>query len=76
MKTRKDKLALAARERRAAVELTLLNHALRHDKGPVDRLITKVVMTQIPETPDEQTGGGPGQRGRLDAPAAAKPPRA
>jgi hypothetical protein len=33
-------------------------------------------MTQIPETPDEQTGGGPGQRGRLDAPAAAKPPRA
>lgn len=66
--SRRDDLALAVRERRAAVELTLLNHALRHDKGPVDRLVTRIVMTQIPDTPDDQTGGGPGQRGRLDAP--------
>lgn len=66
--SRRDDLALAARERRAAVELALLNRALRHDKGPVDRFVTRVVMTQIPDTPDEQTGGGPGQRGRLDAP--------
>ena len=68
MSTRKDKAALAVRERRAAVELTLLNRALRHDKGPIDRLVTKIVMTQIPDVVDEQTGGGPGQRGRLDAP--------
>lgn len=68
MKTRKDKVALAVRERRAAVELTLLNRALRHDKGPVDRLVTKIVLTQIPDVPDDQTGGGAGQRGRLDAP--------
>jgi hypothetical protein len=68
MKARKDKVALAVRERRAAVELTLLNRALRHDKGPVDRVITKIVLTQIPDVPDDQTGGGAGQRGRLDAP--------
>lgn len=66
--SRRDAIALAARERRAAIELTLLNRALRHDKGPVDRLVTKVVMTQIPDIQDDQTGGGPAQRGRLDAP--------
>ena len=66
--SRRDDLALAARERRAAVELALLNRALRHDKGPIDRLVTKVVMTQIPDITDDQTGGGPAQRGRLDAP--------
>lgn len=68
MSSRKDKAALALRERRAAVELTLLNRALRHGKGPVDRVVTKIVLTQIPDVPDDQTGGGPGQRGRLDAP--------
>lgn len=66
--TRADELKLLARERRAATEQALLNRALRNHKGPVDRAITKVVMTQIPDIPDDQTGGAAGQRGRLDAP--------
>lgn len=44
---------------------SLLNRALSNDKGAVDRAITGVVMTQIPDDPDDQTGGA---RGRLDAP--------
>jgi hypothetical protein len=67
--SRRDDLALAVRERRAALEQALLNRAVRNHKGPVDRAITRLVMTQIPDVPDEQTGGGAGQRGRLDAPA-------
>ena len=66
--SRREDLALLARERRAATEQALLNRALRNDKGPVDRVITKLVMTQIPTVVDDQTGGGAGQRGRLDAP--------
>lgn len=66
--SRTDELKLLARERRAAVEQALLNRALRTHKGPLDRVVTKLVMTQIPDVPDDQTGGAPGQRGRLDAP--------
>lgn len=66
--TRAEELKLRARERRAATEQALLNRALRNHKGPVDRAITKVVMTQIPDVPDDHAGGAPGQRGRLDAP--------
>jgi hypothetical protein len=66
--TRADELKLLARERRAAVEQALLNRAMRNDKGPLDRTITRLVMTQIPDVPDDQTGGGAKQRGRLDAP--------
>jgi hypothetical protein len=66
--TRADELKLLARERRAAIEQALLNRAVRNNKGPVDRVITKLVMTQIPDVPDDQSGGAPGQRGRLDAP--------
>ncbi|MCW3040478.1 MAG: hypothetical protein JWM31_2383 [Solirubrobacterales bacterium] len=66
--SRADELTLLARERRAATEQALLNRAVRNHKGPVDRVITKLVMTQIPNVPDEQVGGAAGQRGRLDAP--------
>ena len=66
--TRADELKLLAREKRAAADQALLNRAMRNDKGPVDRVITRLVMTQIPDVPDEQTGGGAQQRGRLDAP--------
>lgn len=66
--TRADELKLLARERRAATEQALLNRAVRNNKGPVDQVITKLVMTQIPDVPDDQVGGAPGQRGRLDAP--------
>lgn len=65
---RADELRLRAREKRAATEQALLNRAMRNNKGPLDRTITKLVMTQIPDVPDEQAGGGPKQRGRLDAP--------
>lgn len=67
--SRRDDLALVIRERRAAVEQALLNRAMRNHKGGVDRALTRLVMTQIPDVPDEQTGGGARQRGRLDAPA-------
>lgn len=69
--SRADELRLVARERRAATEQALLNRAMRNHKGPVDRAITRLVMTQIPDVPDDQTGGAPGQRGRLDAPPRA-----
>ncbi len=65
---RRQELALRAREKRIDVETTLLNRAVRHDKGPIDRAITAAVLTQIPDVPDDQAGGGPAQRGRLDAP--------
>lgn len=67
MSARKE-FALRAREVQATVEQALLNRALRNDKGPVDRAVTRIVMTKLPEIPDDQAGGAPGQRGRLDAP--------
>lgn len=69
---RADELRLLARERRAAVEQALLNRAVRNHKGPVDRAITKLVVSQLPDVPDDQAGGAPGQRGRLDAPPARR----
>ena len=68
--TRADELKLRAREARARAEEALLNRALRNNKGPVDQAITRLVGSQIPEFEDDQVGGAPGQRGRLDAPPA------
>ena len=66
--TVRDELALRARERQAAVAQAVLNRALRHDKGRLDVVATRIVMSQMPEVPDDQVGGGAAQRGRLDAP--------
>lgn len=38
----------------------LLNRAVRSNKGPLDRAITKVLMTQIPDCPADHAGGAPG----------------
>ena len=59
---------LVLRERRAQVEQLAINRALLKRRGPIERIATALVMTQMPKLPDEQTGGGPRQRGRLDAP--------
>lgn len=49
----RDVLALTIREKRVAAEQVLLNRAVRANKNWMDRIITKVVMTQIPTvTPD------------------------
>lgn len=69
---RRDELSLRAREVRGAFEMAALNRALRHRKTPLDRVITRVAMTRLPDVPDDQAGGGSAQRGLLDAPP--KPP--
>lgn len=40
---------LPIREKRAAVEQALLNRALRANKNWLDRMITRIVMTQVPQ---------------------------
>lgn len=47
---RRDKARLVVRERRAELEQALLNRAMRHDKGPLDRFVTRLVQTQLPDT--------------------------
>ena len=65
---RREELSLRAREAQATVEQALLNRALRHNKSRIDQAVTRLVMTKLPEISDDQVGGGPAQRGRLDAP--------
>jgi hypothetical protein len=65
---RRDELALRTREVRYRIEMASLNRALRHRKTPIDRVITRVAMTRLPDVPDDQAGGGSAQRGMLDAP--------
>jgi hypothetical protein len=65
-------LALVFRERRAQIEQIVLNRALLKRRGPIGRIATRLVLMQMPKIPpDEQTGGGPNQRGRLDAPPSS-----
>lgn len=72
---RRDELSLRAREVRGVVELAALNRALRHRKRPLDRVVTRLAMTRLPDVPDDQAGGGSAQRGLLDAPPKRpKPP--
>lgn len=56
-------LSLALRERRAALEQRLLNRALRNGKGRLDQLITRLVMTQVPNTSSDRV-----PQTRLDRP--------
>lgn len=46
---RRDAIALAVREKRVAAEQVLLNRAIRANKNWFDQLITRIVMTQIPQ---------------------------
>ncbi|MGY3555496.1 hypothetical protein [Williamsia sp. R60] len=52
--TRLDQLRLFARERRAATEQFLLGRALRTDPTIINRIITRVVLTRIPQFPAEK----------------------
>jgi hypothetical protein len=64
-------LVLVYRERRAQIEQLVLNRAMLKRRGPIERIATVFVLMLMPEVPpDEQTGGGKNQRGRLDAPPA------
>ena len=47
---RRDRVALVLRERRAEIEQTLLNRAMRHDKGRVDQVVTRLVAATLPDT--------------------------
>lgn len=62
--TRRDRIALVARERQKAVEQVLVNRAMRHDKGWFDRLMTRVVQTRLPDTSHIE----PAHQTRLDRP--------
>ncbi|HEY2223620.1 SRPBCC family protein [Actinomycetospora sp.] len=66
---RRDKAALVMRERRAELEQTLLNRALRHDKGPVDRVVTRLVAATLPDT----STVAPKHAGVLDRPDPTRP---
>lgn len=65
---RRDELALRIREVRFRFEMVALNRTMRHRKSPLDRIVTRVAMTRLPDVPDDQAGGGAAQRGLLDAP--------
>ena len=61
------------REKRVAAEQVLLNRALRASKNRLDRAVTAVVMTKIPQLPAE-----PGRTKTVDdqvlsADASSKP---
>jgi hypothetical protein len=71
MKSR-DEVALRVREVRFTVEHAAMRRTLRHRNTPLDRMLTRVAMTRLPDVPDDQAGGGAAQRGMLDAPP--KPP--
>ncbi|MEV6657273.1 hypothetical protein [Nocardia fluminea] len=60
--TRLDHMRLVVRERRAALELFLLGRALRANRTNIDRAITRLVLTRIPDIPPE-----PGRTRRLDS---------
>lgn len=61
---RRARIALAVRERRTAAEQVLINRVMRHEKGPLDRLTTRVVQTQLPDTSHIE----PAHQTRLDRP--------
>lgn len=65
---RRDAIALAFREKRAAAEQVLLNRAIRANKNWFDQLITRIVATQIPTVEPDV-----GRSRTLDA---VPPPRA
>lgn len=61
---RRDGIALVLRERRAELEQAVLNRAMRHNKGRLDRLVTRVLQTQLPDT----STAAPKDAGILDRP--------
>lgn len=65
---RRAELYLRLRERRAAFEQSLLNRSFRADKGALDRLVTRIVATQVPKV-----GPEPGRSKTVDAIPSERP---
>jgi hypothetical protein len=56
------------REARGTAVNHLLDRSFRHDKGLVDRMVTRLVLTQIPDTTSDHVAASARRRGLLDSP--------
>lgn len=69
----RTRLGLVVRERRAQVVNGLLSRSLRHDKGVLDRLASRIVLSQVPDIGDDPGAASARRRGLLDSPTRRRP---